>query len=64
MAEEWVKVTRNEVRLTDNLHVQTNKALGAAEQKNKELNTKLAAEERGRRSVEVGFKNAQDQVEE
>ena len=43
---------------------QTSKALGAAEQKNKELNMKLVAKEKGRRSVEAGLKNAQDQAEE
>ena len=64
MAEEWVKVARNEVRLVDNLHIETSKALGAAKQKNKELNTKLATEERGRMSVEAGLKNVQNQAEE
>ena len=63
MAEEWVKVARNEARLANNLRAQTSKALGATKKKNKELGMKLAAEERGRRSAEIGLKNAQDQVE-
>ena len=60
MAEEWVKDARNATRLTDNLHVKTSKALGAAKQKNKELGTKLATKDRGRRSTKANLKNAQD----
>ena len=60
MAEEWVKDARNVTRLADNLHVETSKALGAAKQKNKELGTKLATKDRGRRSTKANLKNAQD----
>ena len=34
MAEEWVKDARNEARVKANLRTETNKALGAAKQKN------------------------------
>ena len=61
MAEEWVNDTRNEARVEANLRVDANKALGAAEQKNKELASKLAAEERAHLNVEVGLKNVEDQ---
>lgn len=30
MAEEWVKDAQNAARLANNLHVETNKALGTA----------------------------------
>ena len=61
MAEEWVNDTRNEARVKANLRVDTNKALGAAEQKNKELASKLVTEEKAYLSAEVGLKNAEDQ---
>ena len=64
MVEEWVKDAQNNARLAKNLCPETSNALGAAEQKNKELTTKLTGEERGRKSVEVGLKNAQTQAEE
>lgn len=59
-----MKDARNKARLTDNLRTKTNKALGATEQKNKELNMKLAAEDRGRKSAEASLKNARAQAEE
>ena len=59
MAEEWVKDARNEARLAYNLRAKTSKALGAAEQKNKELTTKLVTKDRRRKSAEAGLKNAQ-----
>ena len=58
MAEEWVKDACNEARVEVNLHAETNKTLGAAEQKNQELIVKLTVMDRERRSVEVGLKNA------
>ena len=64
MAEEWVKDTRNEARLADNLRTEIDKALATAKQKNKKFTMKLAAEDRWRKSAEVGLKNAQAQVEE
>ena len=42
VAKEWVNDARNEARVEDN------RALGAAEQKNKELACKLVAKERAR----------------
>ena len=61
MAEEWVNDTQNEARVEANLRAKANKALGAAEQKNKEFASKLAAEERAHLNVEVGLKNVEDQ---
>ena len=63
IAEEWVKDAQNKARVEANLHAETNKALGIAEQKNKKLTAKLIAEEREQKSAKVGLKNAQDQVE-
>ena len=60
MAEEWVKDAQNEVRVEANLRVEIDKALGAAKQKNQELTTKLAAEEKERRSAKAGLQNAKD----
>ena len=64
MAKEWVKDAWSEAKLADNLHVETSKSLATAKQKNKEITTKLAAEDRGRKSAEAGLKNVQAQVEE
>ena len=58
VVKEWVRDTRNKARVEANLRFETNKALGATEQKNKELTTKLIVEERKRKSVEAGLKNA------
>ena len=55
---------RNEARVEANLHTETSKALGTAEQKNQKLATNLTDEERGWKSAEAGLKNAQDQAEE
>ena len=55
---------RNDVKNEVHLHLKTEKALGAAKEENKELLSKLTAEERERRSVEVGLKNAQTQAED
>ena len=57
MVEEWVKDARNEVRVEANLHAETSKALGAAEQKNQELTMKLTTEKRERKSAKAGLKN-------
>ena len=59
MVEEWVKETRNNVKNEVYLRLETEKALGAVKEENKELLSKLTAEERKRRSVEAGLKNAQ-----
>ena len=64
VVEEWVKDARNDARVEANLRAETNKALGTFEQKNKELNSKLVAEERAHLSAEVGLKNARDQAED
>ena len=63
-AEEWVKDAQNEAKVEANLWADADKALGIAEQKNKELATKLTMEEKERRSAEAGLKNTEDQAEE
>ena len=64
MIEEWVKKAQNDVKNKVHLRLETEKALGAMREKNKELLSKLIAEERERRSAEVGLKNAQTQAED
>ena len=61
VAEEWVTDAQNEAKVKANLRAKANKALGTAEQKNKELASKLVAEEKARLSAEAGLKNAKDQ---
>ena len=56
--EEWVKNAQNEARVEANLRAETSKALGAVEQKNQELATKLIVEEKGRKNIETSLKNA------
>ena len=64
VADEWVKDAQNDAQVEANLRAEANKALGASEQKNKELTSKLVPEERAHLSTEVGLKNAQDQAED
>ena len=63
-AKEWVKEARNDVKNEVHLRLETKKALGAAKEENKELLSKLTAEERERISVKAGLKNAQTQAED
>lgn len=58
MKDAW-----KEARLADNLHAETTKAMGATEQKNKELAPKLVAADRDLKSTEVGLKTAKVQAE-
>ena len=58
IAKEWVKDARNEARVEADLRAEANKSLGAMKQEYQELATQLTAEERARRNVEVGLKNA------
>ena len=62
MAEEWVNNIGNKARVEDNLHAKANRARGTSEQKNKELASKLVAEERARLSAKAGLKNVKDQA--
>ena len=64
VTEKWVNDARNEVRVEANLRAEANRALGAVEQKNKELSSKLVAKERAQLSAEAGLKNADDQAED
>ena len=58
VAEEWVKKAQNDVKNEVHLCLETKKALGAAKEENKELLSKLIAEQRDRRSAEARLKNA------
>ena len=64
MAEEWVNKAKNDARYETNLHLDVEKALGAAKEENKDLATKLTALERNRNSALAGLKNAETQVED
>ena len=64
VGEEWVKDTRNKVGVEANLCAEANKALGAFEQKNKELAMKLTAEEKAWKRAEASLKSAQNQAED
>ena len=55
MAEEWVKEPRKDVKNQVHLRLETEKALGAAKEENKELLLKLTVEQRDRRSAEAGL---------
>ena len=60
VAEEWVTDAQNEAKVKANLRAKANKALGTAEQKNKELANKLVAEKKARLSAKAGLKNTRD----
>ena len=62
MAEEWVNDVGNKARVEANLCAKANRARGTSEQKNKELASKLVAEERARLSAEASLKNVKDQA--
>ena len=64
VAEEWVKEAQNEVKNEVHLRLETEKALGAVKEENKELLSKLTTEEKERKSTQVGLKNAKAQVED
>ena len=59
MVEEWVKDVGNDVKNEVHIGLEIEKALRATKEENKELLSKLIAEERERRSVEARLKNAQ-----
>ena len=62
MVKEWVKDAKNEARVEANLHVETNKALDAVEQKNKELTVKLIVEERAQKSAKASLQNTRTRL--
>ena len=64
MAEEWIDDAQNEAKDKASHRAKADKALGAAEHKNKELVTKLAAEKSSRLNAEAGLKNVEAQVED
>ena len=64
MVEEWVKEAQNDAKNEVHLRLETEKALGAAKEENKELLSKLTIEERERKSAKARLKNAQTQAED
>ena len=64
MAEEWVNKARNGAKTEVHFHVKMEKALGAMKEENKDLLSKLATEERERKSAQTGLKNAEAQAED
>ena len=57
--EEWVKDTRNEARLADDLLAEASKSLAIVKNRNKELALKLATADRDWRSAEASLRNAE-----
>ena len=64
MAEEWVNKAWNDVKNEAYLCLETEKALGAVREENKELLSKLIVSERDRKSALVGLKSAESQAED
>ena len=64
MAEEWVNKARNDAKNEIHLCLETKKVLGAAKEENKNLASKLIAEERERKSTEARMKSAQTQAKD
>ena len=59
MAEEWVNRAWNDVKNEAHLRLETEKALGAVKEENKELFSKLTASERDRKSTLARLKSAE-----
>ena len=51
MAEEWVNKARNDAKTEVYFRLETKKALEAVKEENKDLLSKLTAEERERKSI-------------
>ena len=64
MAEEWVNNAWNDVKNEVHLRLETEKASRAMKEENKELLSKLAAEERERKYAQAGLQNAETQAED
>ena len=64
MVKECVNKARNEVKFEVNLCLETEKALRAMKEENKDLLSKLIAKERERKSAQAGLKTAEAQVED
>ena len=64
MAEEWVNRARNDAKNKVHLRLKTKKAIGATKEENKNLASKLIAEERERKNAEARLKSAQTQAED
>ena len=64
MAEEWVNKARNDAKTKVHFHLKMEKALGAIKEENKDLLSKLVAEERERKFAQAGLKNAEAQAED
>ena len=64
MAEEWVNKAWNDAENEVHLRLETKKALGATKEENKNLASKLIAEERERKSAEARLKSAHTQAKD
>ena len=59
MAKEWVNRARNDAKNEVSLHLEMEKPLGAVKEENKDLLSKLIAEERERKFAQAGLKKAE-----
>ena len=59
MAKEWVNRARNDAKNEVSLHLETEKPLGFVKEENKDLLSKLIAEERERKFAQAGLKKAE-----
>ena len=64
MAKEWLNKARNDAKSKVYLRLETEKALGAVKEENKDLLSKLTTEERERKSAQAWLKIAETQVED
>ena len=53
MAKEWLNKARNDAKSNVYLRLETEKALGAVKEENKDLLSKLTTEERERKSAQA-----------
>ena len=59
MAKEWVNRARNDAKNEVSLHLETEKPLRAVNEENKDLLSKLIADERERKFAQAGLKKAE-----
>ena len=59
MAQEQINKARNDAKFEVHLRLEIEKILGAVKEENKDLLSKLTAEERERKSTQVGLKTAE-----
>ena len=59
MAKEWVNRARNDAKNEVSLHLETEKPLRAVNEENKDLLSKLIADERERKFAQASLKKAE-----